>query len=429
MSASAPASAVQCRLYALLSRISGLPPERIKPDMPIFGKGLALDSLSGVDLVAGLEAEFGVRLEDIDLHMEALDDVGRLLAMVKAAPAERWAQLLLGVAAAARLQEGPGGVEKVLCQIRTEPGATSRELAAACGLPTPTVAALRKEMVKAGLLAGEGQGAFLSHLGQEITDALFPPFLPAAGPPARPYGRFAGSDLFAELVSRLSPLLALRPEADTALDQAKCLPETVAARALLALEYGAVCGRRIACVGDDDFTSLGLGMLGTLLEGRGALGPVKITVLDIDERIVQVLRGMADQHGLPIAAYRHDLRQPVPERLAGWHDAFFTDPPYTVPGAELFAARGRELCKPGGGLAFFSFASKGPAEMLAVHQALAGLGLLIRELLPGFNRYEGASLWGNQSQMLVFAGTSATTPLAPGSYADRLYTADFRRKT
>ena len=43
------------KLLAILSRLSGRPPEKITPDMPLFGQGLGLDSLSGVDLLTALE--------------------------------------------------------------------------------------------------------------------------------------------------------------------------------------------------------------------------------------------------------------------------------------------------------------------------------------------------------------------------------------
>ncbi|MFV8756120.1 acyl carrier protein [Nannocystaceae bacterium ST9] len=42
----------------------GLPAEQIDPDTPLFGTGLALDSIDAVDLIVGLERRTGVRLAD-----------------------------------------------------------------------------------------------------------------------------------------------------------------------------------------------------------------------------------------------------------------------------------------------------------------------------------------------------------------------------
>ena len=41
-----------------------LPREQIQPDTPLFGTGLALDSIDAVDLIVGIERRTGVRIED-----------------------------------------------------------------------------------------------------------------------------------------------------------------------------------------------------------------------------------------------------------------------------------------------------------------------------------------------------------------------------
>jgi predicted methyltransferase len=333
-------------------------------------------------------------------------------------------QLLIDTAVAARLKEGRAGVERVLAAVYNTPGMTSRELAAHCRLPTPTVSAVRKEMIKAGLLIAGSTGAHLSALGQQIVH-IYALHLTLAEHGASAYGRFARHALFPLLVEQMRGLLAERPSADTTLDQAKCLPETVAARALLALEYGVLAGRRIALIGDDDFTSIGLAVLGSLVQREGAQGPTLITVLDIDQRVLAGIKRLADQLGFTIQTLHHDLRYPIPQDLLRTHHAFFTDPPYTIPGAALFVARGLEMCK-AGCIMFLSFANKGPYEMLAVQQDLLRKKLLIREIFPGFNRYEGGSLWGNQTQMLVCECVELTA-FCSEPYTGFMYTADFRK--
>ena len=47
-----------------------IPREQIQPDTPLFGTGLALDSIDAVDLIVGIERRTGVRIQD--------DAVGRL---------------------------------------------------------------------------------------------------------------------------------------------------------------------------------------------------------------------------------------------------------------------------------------------------------------------------------------------------------------
>lgn len=47
-----------------------IPREQIEPDTPLFGTGLALDSIDAVDLIVGIERRTGVRISD--------DQAGRL---------------------------------------------------------------------------------------------------------------------------------------------------------------------------------------------------------------------------------------------------------------------------------------------------------------------------------------------------------------
>lgn len=41
-----------------------LPREQIEPDTPMFGTGLALDSIDAVDLIVGIERRTGIRIND-----------------------------------------------------------------------------------------------------------------------------------------------------------------------------------------------------------------------------------------------------------------------------------------------------------------------------------------------------------------------------
>lgn len=66
-------------------------PEEIDPDCPLFGAGLGLDSVDAVELVVGLDTEFGVRMASdtgvrralrtvntvVDLIQKERGDVGR----------------------------------------------------------------------------------------------------------------------------------------------------------------------------------------------------------------------------------------------------------------------------------------------------------------------------------------------------------------
>jgi acyl carrier protein len=84
----------------LRARIKRLIVERLKLEIepseigdadPLFGgEGLGLDSIDALELVLGLEQEFGVKIEDEEVGAEALSSVDTLADFVrqKATPSE-----------------------------------------------------------------------------------------------------------------------------------------------------------------------------------------------------------------------------------------------------------------------------------------------------------------------------------------------------
>lgn len=76
----------------LKGRIKRLIVERLKLEMepeeigdadPLFGEGLGLDSIDALELVLGLEQEFGVKIEDEEVGGEALASVDSLADFVR----------------------------------------------------------------------------------------------------------------------------------------------------------------------------------------------------------------------------------------------------------------------------------------------------------------------------------------------------------
>lgn len=65
-----------------------LAPEHIDPDTPLFGTGLALDSIDAVDLVVGIERRTGVRIQDDMLGRLALRSVNMIVNLVLSADGE-----------------------------------------------------------------------------------------------------------------------------------------------------------------------------------------------------------------------------------------------------------------------------------------------------------------------------------------------------
>ncbi len=53
-------------------------PGSIDDTQPLFGEGLGLDSIDALELVLALEQEFGVKIEDEDVALEAMTSVDGL---------------------------------------------------------------------------------------------------------------------------------------------------------------------------------------------------------------------------------------------------------------------------------------------------------------------------------------------------------------
>ena len=62
----------------------GIDPESIEENGPLFGEGLGLDSIDALELVLGIEQEFGVRIEDEEAGLRALGSVDSLADFVAA---------------------------------------------------------------------------------------------------------------------------------------------------------------------------------------------------------------------------------------------------------------------------------------------------------------------------------------------------------
>jgi len=60
-----------------------MPPSEIADDAPLFGGGLGLDSIDALELVVGLEKEFGIKIEDEEVGREAFASVNALVCFIE----------------------------------------------------------------------------------------------------------------------------------------------------------------------------------------------------------------------------------------------------------------------------------------------------------------------------------------------------------
>lgn len=203
------------------------------------------------------------------------------------------------------------------------------------------------------------------------------------------------------------------------LDHVAATAETRLRRArLLASRYD-LDGATVCCLGDHDLTSLALALIAPRC---------RVAVVDVDDEVLEQVDRAATGLGAPVTCRFADLRLGLPADLAGAADLVFTDPPYTPEGVRLFAARGCEALRRDDRsrlLLCYGYGERQPALGLKVQAALHALHLLVEEVRPGFNRYEGAQAIGSASALYVTRPTAATwraTERPPAGPGDRIYT-------
>ncbi|HEX7993835.1 MAG TPA: bis-aminopropyl spermidine synthase family protein [Streptosporangiaceae bacterium] len=324
------------------------------------------------------------------------------------------------VAAAVGLAEGEAGVRDILLAVaRSEPVATS-QIARTAELPVPIVTAVCNELRKRGVidktrpvrltaaareaLAGDGghldpQCPCCAGLGLRIPDEL------------------------SALSEALDADAAGAPQARMELDQTHCTVPTKIRRVLKLHQVGALAGRSIMLLGDDDLVAIAIARFTAML----GIATGTLTVIDADPDVLAWIGARVDGTGTEVELVEHDLRSPLPASLAGTFDVACTDPPYTVPGAELFLSRAvSALVGRPGEHVFFSFGARRPAESLATQRLIADMGLVVRSVTPGFNSYLGAGILAGTSHLYHLRAAGETAPLIDGDYRGPLYTADAR---
>jgi len=190
-------------------------------------------------------------------------------------------------------------------------------------------------------------------------------------------------------------------------DQFYATDQTTAKRALTISRNGDLDGRKIALLGDDDLTSVACALTGTA---------EKITVLEVDGDIIELIEETSQNLNLGIETIKLDLRDKLPPELARQYDTVFTDPPYTPAGISLFLNSALFLLKksPLSRIYFCCGGSNRAREKeLIIQKIVNEKGLLIKEKFSDFNHYHGAQSIGSTSSLYVCDWTTAARGTPP----------------
>jgi predicted methyltransferase len=336
------------------------------------------------------------------------------------------------VAEAAHVREGPEAVRRIVVGVFRAGRLSTKKVARRAYLPVPVAAAVLRELGKRGLIARD-RGARLTPSGVEYAtnvlglgrgwDVVCPHCAGrrvVIGPELQP------------LLADMQRLAAARPPVDWTLDQSHATAATALRRALLLHENGDLDGRRIIFLGDDDLTSLASALLlrqGGRGDPKATGGPQQLTVLECDRRLVELLNQGVERLGVAHRIEAFDLLWDLPVWARNAHDVAVCDPPYTPAGLQLFVSRAIEGLEPERGKRIYlCYPRKSPEEALAAQKWLAQHRLLVREIIRGFNRYHGASILANQSDMMILETTAETRADPAAGTESRIYTYSNRQQ-
>jgi len=226
-------------------------------------------------------------------------------------------------------------------------------------------------------------------------------------------------EVFQKSVELLGKYQDRRPIPERKYDQFTATVETTSRRAALLNFLGDVREKRLLFLGDDDFTSVAVAALKTA---------AKISVLDIDDRILAEISRMSQELGLNIVTTHYDARKPIHLDLKGQFDVVFTDPPYTLGGIKLFVSRAVEALDKQNLTAriyaCYGNSDRAKERYLPVQEVFTDAGLMLRWVFDRFNRYDGAESIGSSSSLIIAEVTPKTRPLIKGNYDKPIYTND-----
>lgn len=308
-------------------------------------------------------------------------------------------KILTLIAEKAQLSEGIEGVRSILLTMFRFPSLKNKKVSQKTGIAIPALAAVRGELVKARIIEKKN---FLGETGRNWIRAHLNLTYERDPLPNNFYSLLTEIPEEFASVNKMEEILFNRPEPDFALDQSHAIFSTVVNRALYLLKKGDIEGRKIVFLGDDDATSLAVGLLNLAEE---------IMVIDIDPNIIKFLSESANNLSLKnYNVLTHDLRESSPITVVNNYDVVVMDPPYTNEGLRLFLKRAKQVLKTNiniegkehkviGKKCLLCFGNKPPKEMQQIQLSILDHGFIIKEMIPYFNLYKGASILGQFSHL------------------------------
>ncbi|MFA6753539.1 MAG: bis-aminopropyl spermidine synthase family protein [Candidatus Paceibacterota bacterium] len=165
-------------------------------------------------------------------------------------------------------------------------------------------------------------------------------------------------------------------------DQLQVKAESVIDKIELMDKKGDIKGKKIICIGDDDFVGIALAIKG---------GAEEIAVLDIDKDILNYEKEFFKKKKIKFKTILHSLTNPLSKEIKGKYDVFITEPPDTVSGNTLFFSRGVESLKEEGvGYLGISQSTLEKEKIAKIQKNILDMNMVITDVFDRFSLYDNA---------------------------------------
>ncbi len=163
-------------------------------------------------------------------------------------------------------------------------------------------------------------------------------------------------------------------------DQGYISPEDVLKRVAFMYERGDLVASEILVIGDDDLLSIAAALTGL---------PSRVIAIDIDERLVNFINRVAEEHDLCLEARSYDVQEPLGDELARGFDVFVSDPVETLEGIKLFLSRGAASLRGEGSAAYFGLTTLEASrkKWYEIQRMLYKMGFVITDIRRKFSVY------------------------------------------
>jgi len=183
-----------------------------------------------------------------------------------------------------------------------------------------------------------------------------------------------------EITKMMKKIYEEKPRPTFVFDQRPVNYETTVRRVAYLIWRGDIQDKKIAILGDDDLTSLAIGLAGLAKE---------VVIFEIDQRLVKFIRKKSKEQGLNIKVVLQDLTKDIPKQYQNYFDVFMADPTPTKVPFTVFTNKGIHMLKKGEtSVGYTSFYPSCMKLNLDLQRILTKMNLVITDIIPFFTQYD-----------------------------------------